>query len=201
MPFLKQSSRVLGIGIVVILMLFMGLIIHEVGHGLTAQLLGGEFHRLFVFPGMEVWPDPGQPYEGDWGLRVGIAEIEWVEDWESWQNGLVLLMGSGSTLLLACAALAILWIFRPERGLAYGLSGVALFYMDILFYTLMPAWFGLPHWIFFGGHDPEPLIGAEMLGIPRTVFIALVLIVSILMTISLAGYWVNHRRRLADSAE
>lgn len=199
MPFLKRLIQILGLGIAVLLMLFMGLIVHEVGHGVTTQLLGGEFHRLFVFPGVEVWPDPGQPYEGDWGMYVGIAEIEWGEDWENWQEGLVLLMGSGSTFLLASAALAGLWIFQPKHGLAIGLSVLALFYLDILFYTLMPAWFGLPHWIVFGGDDPEPLIGAEMLGCPRMMFIALVLIVSILMTISLSGYWITHRRRAGES--
>jgi len=199
MTHLKQWSRGVGIGIVAILLLFTGLIIHEVGHGVTAQWLGGEFRRLYVFPGVEVWPDPGQPFEGDWGMRVGVAEIQWGEEWESWQEGLVLLMGSGSTLLVSCAALAGLWIFRPKHGLAYGFSVIALFYLDILFYTLMPTWFDLPHWIVFGGREPEPLIGAEMLGCPRKVFITLVLIVSILMTISLAGYWITQRRRVAES--
>jgi hypothetical protein len=46
-----------------------------------------------------------------------------------------------------------------------GLWGI----LDLPFYVIFPQ-LGLRHWIVLGGHEPEPLIGARMMGIPDPVF-------------------------------
>jgi hypothetical protein len=51
------------------------LALHEVCHGLTAQALGGQIVWLRVWPGVEVWPAPGQSSEGPWGTAINEAGL------------------------------------------------------------------------------------------------------------------------------
>ncbi|NIV30936.1 MAG: hypothetical protein GWN58_16030, partial [Anaerolineae bacterium] len=158
----------------------VGLFVHELGHGITAEVLGGEFEGLYVMPGVQVWPHPGKPYADEWQGYVGLAEYD--PNWEidSWQDGVVDLMGSGSTLLVAALALGALWLFRPRGWLRRLLLAEVLMFADILLYTFLPL-LGLRHWFFFGGDYPEPLEGAMKLGVPQWTFMLLVALVSALM--------------------
>jgi len=184
----RKIGYIAGVAIVVGVVSLEGLFVHELGHGITTQVLGGQFKGLYVFPGVQVWPSPGRPYDGEWGLDVGQVDAEPGEGWGEWQRGLVLLMGSGSTMMLAALAFVTLWLLRPKGWLSYVLIAEALLYLDILFYTIMPEWFGLRHWVFIGGRYPEPLEGAEMMGCPRMLFLMFILLTSALMTLGVAKY-------------
>ena len=160
----------------------VGLIIHELGHGLTAEILGGEFKTFFVMPGIQLWPHPGKPYPGTWPGYIGLAQFGYGPGWtvDSWQVGIILLMGSGSTLLVGICALSTLWVFHPLGWLRYVFRVSSLMFIDVLFYTFLPT-VGLRHWIFFGGHTPEPLEGALILGVPRWIFMLVIALVSTLL--------------------
>lgn len=174
------------------------LILHELGHGLTAQALGGNFTWLRVWPGIEVWPSPGRPVEGDWGTAIMRLAYTTGPGWgpDSWQDGVVSLMGSGTNLLLAALALRCLWWFRPRGWLRLLLVAQALMFADLLLYCTLPEFLGLPHYLVFGGSSIEPVDGAEVLGCPRGVFIGLAVLLSALMTWALVAYL--RRGRLGD---
>lgn len=196
----RRPGAIVGFAMVAVVLLLEGLFVHELGHGITAKALGGEFRGLYVFPGVQVWPNAGQSYEGDWGLNVGLAVTAPGAGWGRWERGLVSLMGSGATMGLAVVALVSLWLLQPQGWLSHVLVAESLLYVDILFYTVLPAWFGMRHWFFFGGQTPEPLDGAELMGCPRWMFIALVLGASALMTLGVVGYIVRSRREPEVSA-
>jgi hypothetical protein len=190
---MKEPSRgilwtTLGFVLLLAAVALGGLFVHELGHGITAQALGGRFNALYVYPGIQVWPEPGQPYDKEWGTAVGMADTDPGQNWPRWKHGLEWLMGSGANLVLAMMALLSLWVFRPKGWLSRLLVAESLLYVDILLYTILPEWFGLPHWFFFGGDFPEPLVGAEWMGVPRGPFITLVLVISALMTAGLIAY-------------
>jgi hypothetical protein len=169
--------------------------VHELSHGLTAQVLGGKFNWLYVWPGIQVWPHPGQPYDGEWGTSIAKLAYTTGQGWgsDSWQDGLVRLMGSGTNLLLAALALASLWLFRPQGWPRRLLIAETLMLEDILLYTIPPELFGLPHYFIFGGSKPEPVDGAELLGCPRWVFVILIVLVSALMAWGLVAYILRYR--------
>ena len=168
----------LSLGIVSVL----GLFIHELGHGLTAEVLGGKFKALYVLPGIQIWPNPGRLYPGVWSGYFGLAQYAYGPDWkpDSWQVGAVEFMGSGSTLFAAILALGALFLFHPLGWPRLLLLTCVLMFADLLFYTFLPL-IGLRHWIVFGGNVPEPLEGALKLGISQWSFLLFVILVSALM--------------------
>ena len=52
---------------------------------------------------------------------------------------------------------------------------------DILLYVVLPEFFGLRHYVVYGGRRPEPVDGAAMLGCPRWVASALIVALSALL--------------------
>jgi hypothetical protein len=159
------------------------LMLHELGHGLAAQALGGQVVWVRVRPGIEVWPSFGQASRGPWGTAIAVVGYTTGPGWgeDSWQGAVVGLMGSGFNLLLAALALGSLWLFRPRGGLRLLLITEALMFADLLLYCTLPEFTALPDYFVFGGDVPEPLRSAEALGCPRWVFLLLVGLVSALM--------------------
>jgi len=168
-------------------------IIHEAAHGLTAEIVGGKCLWISVWPGVQLYPHPGQHYEGEWGTSIAKTSYATTPDWAPWQDGLVLLMGSGVNLLLAALALGSLWLFRPGGWLRTLLIAETLMIEDILLYVLLPELFGLRHYVFYGGSKPEPVNGAELLGCPRPAFVASIAVISALMVWGLIVYLRRHR--------
>jgi hypothetical protein len=168
-------------------------IIHEAAHGLMAEIVGGKCLWISVWPGVQLYPRPGQRYEGEWGTSIAKTAYAIAEDWADWQDGLVLLAGSGVNLLLAALALGGLWLFRPRGWLRYPLMAETLMVEDILLYALLPELFGLRHYVIFGGSKPEPVNGAALLGCPRPVFVALIVAISALIMWALIAYIRRHR--------
>jgi hypothetical protein len=170
------------------------LLIHELEHRLTAQILGGRVTQLNVWPGIQVWPNPGQPVDGEWGTSIASIAYTYGPTWGEdggWQDPVVGIMGSGINLLLAALALASLWLFRPQGWLRPLLLAESLMFVDLLFYALLPELFGLPHYLILGGGIPEPIDNAELLGFPRWGGMLLTVLVSALM----AWGWVAYVRR------
>lgn len=174
-------------------------IIHEAAHGLTAEVLGGTCLWVCVWPGVQLYPHLGQLYEGEWGTSIAKTAYAVPPNWADWQDGLVLLMGSGANLLLAALALGSLWLFRPRGWLRYPLIAETLMVEDILLYVLLPELFGLRHYVIYGGSKPEPVNGAELLGCPRPLFVALIVVISALLIWGLVAY-LRRSRRIARAA-
>ena len=174
--------------------------VHELSHGLTAQALGGQFVWLSVWPGIQVWPNPGQPYEGEWGTSIAKTCYALGPGWEDggWQEGLVWLMGSGANLILAALAASGLWLLRPAGWLRQLLVAWALMVEDILLYAIFPEWFGLPHYLVYGGRRPEPVDGAAMLGCPRWVAVLSIVLASALVVCALVVYLVRRAKERED---
>jgi hypothetical protein len=54
-----------------------------------------------------------------------------------------------------------LLIFRPQGWGRFPLLAQSFMFLDLLFYTILPHWFGLRHFFFIGGDTPKPLNGAS----------------------------------------
>ena len=166
----------------------IGLFVHELGHGITTELLGGEFTGLYVFPGIEIYPDFGAEYPFRWGQVFGLVTSNPADHWTDWHRGLIALMGAGSTLIISPLALGVLWWKHPQnRIVRYTLICFALFFADIFTYSIMPT-LGLRHWVIYGGRYAEPVRGAEMMGISPLVFVPLVVSISGMLTYGLYRY-------------
>jgi hypothetical protein len=165
------------------LVMVLSTLIHELGHGLTAEALGGEFISIDVYPGFQIWPDFGKPFEGGWDHQIALMYYRYGPSWQdgNWRDGLVQLMGSGINLLLATFALVLLRVFRPKGLFKLLLAAEALMVFDIVFYTFLPL-IGLRHLFFIGGANPEPLGGALKMGIPQPVFLLFVGVICLFYT-------------------
>jgi hypothetical protein len=146
------------LGIAVVL----GTAAHEAGHAVTAMLCSQPIHSIGVAPGVEVYPQLRRVRWDGW-----IAYVDHGEPPQAWQAGLCKFMGSGTTALLAyglIGAAALAGRGRPFARMVLLTAGI-VFAWDILMYAAMPQ-FGLRHGVFVGGSDPEPLLGAQRIGIP-----------------------------------
>jgi hypothetical protein len=175
-------------------------LVHELAHGLTAQALGGHFAWLYIWPGIEVLPHPGRLYQGEWGTSIAKTAYGLGPGWQEggWQEGLVWLMGSASNLILAALALGALWRLRPAGWTRRLLVAETLMVEDLFLYVVFPEFFGLRHYVVYGGVRPEPVDGAVMLGCPRWAASTLVLIASALLIGGLAAYLWRHREQATD---
>ena len=165
------------------LVALFNLLLHEFGHCITMDAVGGDCDGVYVTPGIKVWPlkGLGQRYSGSWNNYFGLTHFSQSAPNE-WTDGLVFLMGSGAVAVLSLLALVVLYAFRPKGWVRFPLLAQSLMFLDLLFYTILPRWFGLRHFFFIGGDYPEPLDGAIQMGIPESTFITGFLVYSVLMT-------------------
>lgn len=182
---------------VLVFFVVINILVHEFGHCLTIEAVGGECGSIYIVPGSQIWPlaQAGQPYPYTWEDSIAVTFYD--EGAPTAQaGGLASLMGSGSVAILSLLALVALYDLRPQGWLRFPLLAQSLMFLDLPFYTLLPHWFGLRHMFFVGGNTPEPLEGALAMGISETAFIAAVLIYSALMLIGCLGYvWKAARGR------
>jgi hypothetical protein len=161
-----------------------GLVLHEAGHIVFCLLFGGKIESLAILPGIQLYPHFSRlPWDG-W-----LANITFQPPTLRWQHGLVLFMGSGTTALLGCCALALLYTLKPS-GLSrlFWLATAVLFNMDIIAYSIFPI-FGMRHWLFIGGSRPEPLTGVLGMGLSQEAyFILLASYTIVLSVLILRGY-------------
>jgi len=167
----------------------LNLLLHEFGHCVTNDTVGGKCGGIYAYPGVKIYPldEFGKAYNGEWEVAVGATAYDKPAPSEE-ARGLVSLMGSGTTAALSLLALLALYVFRPRRGMRTVLLAQSLMFLDLLTYTILPHWFGLPHFFVVGGKTPEPLNGAVQLGISESAFITGVLVFSLMMIIGLVRF-------------
>lgn len=201
-PVRRRLLTVAAFVVTLVLVWVASLLLHEIGHGLAAQALGGRVVWVRVRPGIELWPAFGQVSGGPWGTAIAVVGYTTGPGWDenSWQGGVVGLMGSGFNLLLAALALGGLWLFRPRGWLRLLLIAEALMFADLLLYCTLPL-FDLPHYLVFGGDFPEPLVSAEALGFSRWAFLVTVGLVSALMAWGLVAVVRRGRRKRSSCIE
>lgn len=165
---------------------WLGVLLHETGHTVTAYVFRAQLTHLNVlgldlFPSLRWAPEPGyygyMSYEGD------LTPV---------QHGLFDLAGSLSTLGAAVAAQLGLWLTHPRRGAArWGMLTLCFFWLDILTHTLPTL--GIPAYLFFGARtitaSAEAYLAAVSLGMPGWLFQALTIGVSItLLTLTVVRW-------------
>lgn len=194
---MKAFWNILIFVLVLGLFVVINTLVHEFGHCLTINAVGGECESIYVMPGIQAWPLEmlGQPYPDQWEKFIALTYYAELAPTEQ-AKGLVSLMGSGSVAILSLLALLGLYVFRPRGWLRFPLLAQSFMFPDLLFYTILPHWFGLRHMFFIGGDTPEPLNGAIRMGISESVFIATVLIYSASMLVGCLAYiWKIAKRR------
>jgi hypothetical protein len=102
---------------------------------------------------------------------------------DSVTNGLILFMGSGVNWLASVVALFLLARFKKSRFILIACTPIAFLYYDLVTYTLLPALFGLQHFVFWGGSDAEPLIGLITLGVNKQLAIIVISAIALVQTI------------------
>ena len=197
METLKKIMRIILQGLFLVLLIgfisVINLLIHEFGHCITLDAVGGRCGSVSVIPGVQVWPlsEFGTLEEDDWGNYFG--RTVYVEPApEPFDEGLVKFMGSASVAFLSSLALLALAIGRLGGWTAITLLIQGTFFIDIVCYTFLPHFFDLPHFFFWGGTTPEPLEGALLMGIPEDYFILGVLAYGVFMLIG----WIENLYQL-----
>lgn len=185
---IPRLLRVAGSVLLFTVVLFSCVVWHELlGHALAAELVGGGVDRLVMF-GIELFPSPG------WvGMRGGFAVIDIVgiED-GTVARSFVTLAGSGSTFLVAVAAVVAIRRFHPRGWTRVVLLAVAWWFLDLLTFTLPSV--GLRRGLFFGTTYSEPYEGAVGMGIPGPLFQGAVFVGTALL---LAGLYIHRRNEPA----
>jgi hypothetical protein len=177
----RNSSLVVGAVLIAVASLIAGAllckIVHESGHALTAVILGGKIESVRAR-----LPLPRSP---------GFFRIEYSLSGSPWRKGLAGLMGTGCTTLVAYALLLIAIRYRSLWWPQFALLPVSLVCAwDMFLYGTLPL-LGLHRFIVFGGDHAEPVDAAQMLGVPRSLFLS-ALALSFVAFHSLA-YWALQR--------
>ncbi|MCB2153285.1 M50 family metallopeptidase [bacterium] len=185
-----QEFNLKKIAVLVILTLLLGLpatgFFHEFGHGATAILLGGRIDHIWLFPGIELFPDLGFSLIDEFPCNLGGCGISGLN--ADWKVSVESLMGSGCTLI--AAYLIILWPFLREAhwSTCLTITFSLPFAWDIILYSTLPL-AGLRHAVFLGGEVPEPLIAARDLGVSYWVYFSALIFHVLLFHTLLVRVW------------
>jgi hypothetical protein len=152
--------------LVIVLFLPLGLLmdlVHECGHAFWGTLMGGRLTYMQVAC-LVVYPTLSLTSNFVLG-RVMVSGLS-----TPFAHGVMSLGGSLSTTILAWALGLLLYKIRLTKKARIALNLLGIFGMlDMPFYVVFPQ-LGLQHWIFLGGSTPEPLIGAQQMGVPEPAF-------------------------------
>jgi len=169
---------------------------HEFGHVMWGVAAGGRltFMKVAFF---EIYPRFAVTPQFD----LGYVQVVWdTPSPPAFEYGLFLVGGSLTTNIISW----LLAIVLLKKSLGYktkvalkilGIFGV----LDLPFYVLFPQ-IGLRHWIFLGGCQPEPLIGARMAGIPDPVFCIMIVLTTLgLIFLYFKPFWEKAWKRIRTS--
>ncbi len=172
---LKVSFRYETLLLPLLLFIPLGLVmdlVHESGHALWGTAVGGRLTYMQIayfeiYPRLAITPQ----------FALGYAQVEGLTT--RFASGVMQLGGSLTanivSWLLALILLRTSLGYKTQVALRIlGLFGL----LDLPFYVLFPQ-IGLRHWIFLGGYQPEPLIGARNVGISDQAFYLMVVLTTL----------------------
>ena len=206
--------KLLVAALLICIVLPLSVVTHEFGHAMTGLSLGSNNPSIIVWPSWQIYPEFDRSRQAEWP-NDAIAKTMFVpkkthlrlENSRDYlaqniffkpavpvfsgslsekESGLVLLMGSGLNWLLSVLALCFLMIFRNNRCMLITCTPFALLYYDLVFYSLLPTFFDLRHWIFWRGSNAEPLLALSQFGWNHNltvVFICAIAIVQSVLTL------------------
>src|SRR3989338_891004 len=166
------------IGVVVV---FITLIVHEFGHALTALIVGGKVTA------MRLWGDSIYPEFGYIGFKGGyIGYTNWVVPaFTPVKNAIILVMGSGTTLIISIFSIVLLYFLKPVSFF----SKTTLFFFSLLYLDMVTYTFGLR----FSG-SREPLEAAQTLGISESSWMLSMGILFLIFSALIALYFFRSAR-------
>ncbi|MEP1446380.1 MAG: hypothetical protein ABJK37_09750 [Paraglaciecola sp.] len=207
---MKLSHKLL-ISILICTVLPLSVITHELGHAITGTALGMGRPSIIVWPGWQIYPEFDSSRQAYWperaiaqtrfhfnkaGLRIENSPVSLPQNiqFESTppvnsvslsknEYGWVALMGSGLNWLLSIIALCFLMVFKKNKAILITSTPFVLLYYDLVFYCLLPTFFGLPHWILWGSHYPEPLLALVQIGMGHNLAVAIICLIALLQSI------------------
>ncbi|MCP5063798.1 MAG: hypothetical protein GY936_15225 [Ignavibacteriae bacterium] len=178
--------------------LILSIFTHELGHALTAFFSGMREIYLSFYPGLrisiifnsnDVFPEI--LFQQTNNLRDGfLASTGYNPPYFPYKlpvsvHNYIILMGSGFNYLISLLSILFLYLFKPKGILfLFGFMG-ALFFYDILLYSLLPTFFNLRHLFLWGGETAEPIVALTQLGIDQSYSISTVVVLSIIQIICL----------------
>lgn len=158
-----------------ILFIPLGLVmdfVHEFGHVVWGAAAGGSLTYMKltffeIYPRLAITPE----------FVLGEVRVEGIST--GFGYGLFLLGGSLTTNIVSwlLALILLKTILGPRTRVAVKILGL-FGLLDLPFYVFLPQ-IGLQHLVILGGHSPEPLIGAKMMGIPDLAFYMIVIIATV----------------------
>ena len=146
--------------------------VHEFGHAMWGTAVGGRLTYMKIayfeiYPKLAITPQ----------FQLGLVEVKGLPT--EFASGVMRLGGSLTTNIISW--LLALILLRTSLGYKtqVALKILGLFgLLDLPFYVLFPQ-LGLRHWIFLGGRQPEPLLGARKMGIPDPAFYTMVVLTTL----------------------
>ena len=163
---------------------------HEFGHALWGTTVGGRLTHLQIAY-FQIYPQLAITQQ----FQLGLVEVTGLTT--EFASGLMSLGGSLTTnivsWLLALILLKASLGYKTKVALKIlGFFGV----LDLPLYVIFPQ-IGLRHWIFLGGCQPEPLIGARKMGIPDPAFYIMVVVTTLgLIFLYFRPFWEKAEKRM-----
>jgi len=169
LPRLETSVDYGAFSFPLVLFIPLGLVmdfVHEFGHALWGTVFGGRLAYMKV-TFLEIYPRLALTSQ----FVLGYVSVEGIT---GSKYGLFLLGGALTTNIFAWVIALILLKMSLGNRTRIALNILGLFgILDLPFYAVLPQ-IGLQHWIFLGGCQPEPLLGARMMRMPDPIFYLMV---------------------------
>lgn len=189
---MRLQGRYIGILLIIPLYFAVMVLVHEFGHLAGVAYSTDAEARIYVWPGYEIYPDPGRRYVAQWPGRspaftdvritstVSPAELgAQIEDLMA-SHSFIMLMGSTATLLVSLVCLLLLTLLKPKGVLRWLCTSGALLNLDMLSYTVFPVFFNGAHLYYWGGTTPEPVVALAGLGVAQGLAVSAILLISLL---------------------
>lgn len=153
---------------------FVMALVHELGHALWGTMVGGRITFIQVFF-LELYPRLAFASE----FVLGLVRVE---ELIGAPFGVFLIGGSITTNIVSWFLGVILFRYRRRGPGSLVLQVLGVYgLLDLPLYVVLPQ-LGLRHWVIIGGDQPEPLIGARLMGIPDPALYLISILTSVGLT-------------------
>src|SRR6185369_8123360 len=87
----KIMKRIIGYSITILILFVIRLLLHEIGHIITALIFGARITNIIIVPGIQLYPRIGFQLWNGFGGAIDYR----LENGTPFKSGLITLMGSG----------------------------------------------------------------------------------------------------------